>query len=60
MLILACIYLLKVKNGNTRTLCEICLISGKKRQNEVIDLTYCFGISNIDFEQVHTEWGNFY
>ena len=60
MLILAWIYLFKVKNDKTRTLCEICLISGKKRQKDIIDLTHYFDISNIDFEQVHTEWGNFY
>ena len=32
----------------------------KQHQNDVIDFTHCFGVSNIDFEQVHTDWGNFY
>ena len=63
------IYLLKVDNGNTRTMYDICLIvttkTPERRQLKSfwcfycylwIDFTHCYGVSILDFEQVNTGW----
>ena len=66
---LAGIYLFKVSNGNTRTVCEICSKLTIRNQNDVIDAglvhldrqiwidsAHCSVVSIVEFEQVNARW----
>ena len=62
------IYLFKVNNGNTRTICEICEKLTKRQQSNVIDgvplsllltlnrFNTFFRCFVVDFEQVNGDW----
>ena len=61
------IYMFKVNNGNTRTMCEICSKLTIKtterrhwRQNDVIYFTHCSGVTTVDFEQMNAIWVAWY
>ena len=50
------IYLFKINNRNSRTMCEICSKLTIKTPDDVIDFTNCSAVSTVEFEQVNAEW----
>ena len=58
------IYLFKVKNRNTRIMCEtsskLAIKTPQRRhvnyKETKTDFTHCFGVSIVDFEQINAAW----
>ena len=50
------IYLFKINNRNSRTMCETCSKLTIKTPDDVIDFTNCSAVSTVEFEQVNAEW----